>query len=98
MAEITLSEIERVLDERVRPELALHKGDICVTKLEGDVLYVRMTGNCSNCPSAELTLENTVNTALTEAFPELKQVVLMTGVSDGLIADMKEILAKRHGL
>ncbi|MCD8232626.1 MAG: NifU family protein [Clostridiales bacterium] len=93
---MTIQEIERVLDEKVRPELALHEGNIKVVKLEGDVLHVRMEGHCSNCPSAELTLEQTVNTALQEAFPDLREVVLVTGVSDELIADMREILKRRH--
>ncbi len=96
MEQIALSEIEHVLDEKVRPQLAEHDGNIRVEKLEDGVLHVRMVGNCSNCPSAELTMENTVDTALTEAFPDLKQVVLVTGVSDELIEDMREILAKRH--
>ena len=53
-----------------------------------------MLGQCSGCPSAELTMENLVNTELKEAFPELKQVVLMTGVSDELIAQAQEMLRK----
>ncbi len=97
MSEITISEIEKVLDEKVRPELALHEGNIHVVNLEEGIVQVRLTGNCSNCPSAELTLENTVESALTEAFPELKQIVLVTGVSDELISDMRAILEKRHG-
>ncbi len=91
-----LQEIEAVLDEKVRPELAHHEGDIQVVKLEDDVLHVRLVGHCNNCPSAELTLEHTVNTALKEAFPDLKDIVLVTGVSDSLIADMKAILRQRH--
>ncbi len=96
MAEISLEEIEKVLDEKVRPELAYHDGNIRVEKLENSVLHVRMTGNCCNCPSAELTLENTVDTALKEEFPELEDVVLVTGVSDGMIEDMKQILKMRN--
>jgi len=93
---MTLQEIERVLDEKVRPELAHHEGDIQVIKLEGKVLHVRLVGHCNNCPSAELTMEQTVNAALQEAFPELDHIVLVTGVSDSLIADMQEILRRRH--
>ncbi len=97
MAEITVSDIEKVLDDKVRPELALHEGNIRVEKFEEGILSLRMIGNCANCPSAELTMEETVNTALLEAFPELKRVELVTGVSDELIGEMKEILRKRHG-
>ncbi len=96
MSEIKLQDIEKVLDEKVRPELALHEGNIRVEKLEEGILSLRMIGNCANCPSAELTMEDTVNTALLEAFPELERIELVTGVSDELIEDMREILRQRH--
>ena len=96
MGELEISKIEEVLDERVRPNLAQHGGDIEIEKLEdGVVLHVRMHGQCSGCPSAELTLENLVNTELKEAFPELQDVVLVTGVSDDLIAQARQIMRQR---
>lgn len=96
MGEILLEEIENVLNEKVRPDLSLHGGNIQIEKLEDGVLHVRMLGHCSGCPSAELTMENLVNTELKEAFPELKQVVLVTGVGDDLISQAKEMLRMRH--
>lgn len=96
MKQITIEEIEKVLDEKVRPDLAMHGGDIHVEKLEDGILHVRMQGQCSGCPSAELTMENLVNTELKEAFPELEQVVLVSGVSDSLISEAKEMLRRRH--
>ena len=95
MGELEISKIEEVLDERVRPNLAQHGGNIAIEKLEDGVLHVRMHGQCSGCPSAELTLENLVNTELKEAFPELKDVVLVTGVSDDLIAQARQIMRQR---
>ena len=59
------------------------------------MLHVRMHGQCSGCPSAELTLEELVSTELKEAFPELKKVVLVTGVSDDLIAQAPQIIRQR---
>ena len=96
MGEIEISKIEEVLDERVRPNLAQHGGDIQIEKLEDGVLHVRMHGQCSGCPSAELTLENLVSTELKDAFPELKEIVLVTGVSDDLIAQAREIMRQRR--
>lgn len=96
MGEISIAEIEKVLDEKVRPDLSLHGGNIKVEKLEEDVLHVRMLGHCSGCPSAELTMENLVESELKEAFPQLKQVVLVSGVSDSLIGQARELLQRRH--
>ena len=40
--------IEAVLDEKVRPELAQHSGDIEVVEYKDDVLKVRFLGKCSH--------------------------------------------------
>ena len=98
MSEVEISRIEQVLDEKVRPNLAQHGGDIQIEKLEDGVLHVRMHGQCSGCPSAELTLENLVETELKEAFPELKKVALVTGVSEDLIAYARRIMRQRQAL
>ena len=96
MGQILIEDIEKVLNEKVRPDLSRHGGDIRIEKLEDGVLHVRMLGHCSGCPSAELTMENLVNTELKEAFPVLEKVVLVTGVGDELIMQAKEMLHRRH--
>ena len=93
---LALSEIERVLDEKVRPNLALHGGNISVTQLKDGVLSVRLLGQCSNCPSAMYTMESLVREELMEAFPGLSSVELVTGVSDDLIAQARKILRERQ--
>lgn len=96
MNKAAMDEIERVLEERVRPELARHGGDIQVEGLESDVLRVRLLGRCSGCPSAELTMESLVEEKLRAAIPALKQVVLVTGVSDALLEQARQLLQERH--
>lgn len=96
MNEILIKDIEKVLAEKVRPDLALHGGNIKIVRLENNVLYVRMTGQCSGCPSAELTMEKLVSTELMEAFPKLRQVALVSGVSDSLISEARDILQRRR--
>ena len=93
--EISLNEIEKVIDEKVRPELALHGGNILIEEYSEGVLKVRLTGECSNCPSAGLTMENIVESNLNEVFPDLK-IELCTGVSDELIEMAKSILRRKH--
>ena len=94
--QITMEAVEAVLDEKVRPDLAMHGGDIEVVKIEDDVIHVRMRGQCAGCPSAEFTLENLVDEELKEAFPQLKKVALVTGVSDDLIEEAKALLKRRR--
>lgn len=93
---VTREAIERVLDEKVRPQLQLHGGNIGIDRLEDGILHVRLTGACSGCPSADLTMEQIVNEELTAAIPEIRQVALVTGVSDEMLDMARSILAQRH--
>lgn len=93
--ELTIENVEKLLEEQVRPSLALHSGDIQVVELTDGILKVRLLGQCSGCPSATLTMEELVNAQLKEAFPQLKQAVLVTGVSDELIAQARELMKHR---
>ena len=62
-------QIEAVLDEKVRPALRAHGGEISVDRLEDGVLYVKLLGQCAGCPSADLTNETLVEAELTAALP-----------------------------
>lgn len=90
-----IEQIEKVLDERVRPELSLHGGNIQISEFKDKVLKVRFTGQCSGCPSSQFTMENLVETELKSHFPDIEQVVSISGVSDALINEAKNILKSR---
>jgi Fe/S biogenesis protein NfuA len=90
-----MEKIERLLDERVRPALAMHRGDIRVESYNDGILRVRLLGQCNNCPSALDTTEELVAAELQAAMPEIKQVVLVTGVSDELLEQARALLRSR---
>lgn len=90
-----LEQIEEILDERVRPQLALHGGNILSLSCEEGVYRFRLLGQCAGCPSADLTTEELIQEELIQAVPGLKQVVLVQQVSDSLIRQAKAILS--HG-
>ena len=50
--------IERILEEKVRPQLADHGGDIKSISCEKGIYRFRLLGRCSGCPSAYLTTES----------------------------------------
>lgn len=87
-----LEKIEAVLNEKVRPKLAEHGGDLKVLKYEGGVVHIQLLGQCSNCPSAYLTTESVIQAQLMEALPEIEQVVVDQTVSDELWEQAKSIL------
>ncbi|MCK5941702.1 MAG: NifU family protein [Planctomycetes bacterium] len=47
-----LSQINALLDDRVRPALAGDGGGLQVMGLEGKTLYIRYEGACGSCPSS----------------------------------------------
>ena len=92
------AEIEAVLDERVRPLLHTHGGDMEVLSLEDGVLRFRLLGHCAGCAAADITSEELINAELTEAFPErIEKAVLVNSVSPDLLDQAREILRLRHG-
>jgi len=92
-----LKRIEEVLDEKVRPSLRAHGGEIQVDRLEDKVLYVKLLGQCAGCPSADLTNETLVEAELVQALPELVQkVAVIQTVSDELWEQAKRLLRDHH--
>ena len=55
-----LKKIEAVLDEKVRPALRAHGGELEIDRLEDRVLYIKLLGQCAGCPSADLTNETVI--------------------------------------
>ena len=93
----SLKKIEQVLNEKVRPALRAHGGEIEVDHLENQVLYVKMLGQCAGCPSADLTNETLVEAELVKELPELVQkVAVVQTVSDELWEQAKKLIREHH--
>lgn len=92
-----LEQIEQILDERVRPQLALHGGGIRSLSCEDGVYRFQLLGQCAGCPSADLTTEELIQDELLQAVSGLKQVVLVQPVSDQLLDQARAILNHSHG-
>ncbi|ERT59623.1 MULTISPECIES: NifU family protein [Megasphaera] len=89
----TLNDIETVLERQIRPILANHHGDVAVVDYTDHVLRIRLTGRCSACPSALLTTEEIIAAKVKEYLPQIRDVILVSGVSDDLISQAKSLLA-----
>ena len=90
------SKIEAILDERVRPQLAQHLGDVALLDYEDGVVRIRLLGQCSNCPASYLTTEQLILAELREALPEVERVEAEHSVSAELLDQARAILG-RHG-
>lgn len=67
--------IREVLDNEIRPAVAMDGGDITFQKYEDGVVYLHLQGACSSCPSSVMTLKMGVESRLRDAVPEIKEVV-----------------------
>lgn len=47
-----LQNIEKILDETIRPSLQFDGGDITCVELKDNILFVRYQGACGSCPSS----------------------------------------------
>jgi Fe-S cluster biogenesis protein NfuA len=67
--------IQRALD-RVRPYLGSHAGGVEYLGVTDGVARLRLEGSCNGCPSSTVTVELAITTAITDAAPEVDDVVV----------------------
>lgn len=60
----------------VRPALQADGGDLALVGVDGDTAYVALSGACSGCSSALVTLTELVERVIVEAVPGIDRVVL----------------------
>ncbi|NLD20391.1 MAG: NifU family protein [Clostridiales bacterium] len=87
-------QITKVLADKVDPILAAHYGGAILTKFENNIAYVRLTGACASCPSAQQTIEDVVKSVVIDNVKGVEDVVLDTSVSEDLLDMARKILNK----
>lgn len=68
-----LEKVKTALDT-IRPALQADGGDVELLGVKDGVVRVRLTGACSGCPMATLTLKEGIEQRLKELVPEVKAV------------------------
>ncbi len=69
--------IKRVLDEEIRPAVAMDGGDVVFASYREGRVELYMQGSCSGCPSSRATLKLGIEARLREAIPEVTEVVAL---------------------
>lgn len=69
-----VQQIQELIDTRVRPAVAQDGGDIIFHSFEGGVVYLKMQGACSGCPSSTATLKSGIENMLKYYVPEVLEV------------------------
>jgi Fe-S cluster biogenesis protein NfuA len=66
--------IVQLINQRVRPAVAMDGGDILFHSFEDGVVYLEMYGACSGCPSSTMTLKMGIENMLRHYIPEVQRV------------------------
>jgi len=72
-----------VLDRDVNPLIAAHGGHAELAAIEGRTAYLRLGGGCQGCGMATVTLSQGIEVAITEAVPEIDDIVDVTDHAAG---------------
>ena len=67
-------DIEKIIDEKVRPAVARDGGDIIFKDFEKGTVSLVLKGACAGCPSSTATLKQGIENLLKHYFPEVKEV------------------------
>ena len=67
-------DIEKIIDEKVRPAVARDGGDIIFENFDKGVVYLTLKGACAGCPSSTATLKQGIENLLKHYFPEVKEI------------------------
>jgi len=66
--------VEKALDE-IRPGLQADGGNVELVDINEDgVVFVRLVGACSGCPSSQITLQMGIEQALKQRVPEVTAI------------------------
>ena len=90
-----MEKIQQVIEQKIRPVLNVHNGDIELVEVTEDgFVKVRFIGACATCHGAEQTMTEVVEAKLREVYPEIKGVIVVYQVSEDLINQALKILRK----
>ena len=75
----TVEAIKELIETRVRPAVAGDGGDIIFKGFRDGVVYLKMKGACSGCPSSTATLRHGIQNLLKHFLPDVQTVEQIEG-------------------
>ncbi|MXW41989.1 MAG: hypothetical protein F4138_07340 [Acidimicrobiia bacterium] len=76
-------QLQQLLDQHINPSLASHGGFAALKGVDGATAYITMGGGCQGCAMSAATLREGITVMITEAIPEITQVVDVTDHTAG---------------
>ena len=71
-------QIQEIIDTRVRPAVANDGGDIVFHSFIDGIVYLKMKGACSGCPSSTVTLKSGIENMLKFYVPEVVEYIYIS--------------------
>ena len=75
--------IQELLDTQINPGVATHGGHVELMDVQDNVVYIRFGGGCQECGMVSVTLNQGLEQAIREAFPEIREIVDVTDHAAG---------------
>jgi len=85
--------LQRVLDMEINPAIASHSGAILLDRVEGNTVYIQMTGGCQGCAASDVTLRQGVHDSFRSAVPQIGAILDVTDHDAGKNPFYKELPA-----
>ena len=84
MDDAAKAQIAKICREILAPLVKTDGGEMYLVKIDGDDVYIHLSGACAGCPGASLTNDRVLLPALRAAVPKVR-VLVSTGarVPDG---------------
>lgn len=76
MSDQVTERVQEVL-RRLAPALSVDGGGVELDRVDGDTVYLRLTGACIGCPGADITLRYGIESAVTEEVAEISRVIAL---------------------
>jgi len=86
--------LEKIIQEKIRPILGAHHGDIKLLGVKDGIADVRLIGACATCPGYQTTLTELIETEIEVGCSDIKRVRLIQDASQELIEEALKILRK----
>jgi Fe-S cluster biogenesis protein NfuA len=75
--------VVQILEQQINPSIAAHGGHADLVAVEGDAVYLRLSGGCAGCGMAAVTLGQGIEVAIFGSVPEITRVIDVTDHAAG---------------
>ena len=82
-SESAATEVQRVIDERINPQIASHGGFVTLLDVKEGTAYISFGGGCQGCGMVDMTLKQGVEAMILESVPAVDKVLDTTDHAAG---------------